>query len=106
MRTIKRYWQQLLVAIYNLAIFGRLQNFAASIPTTSNEILHSTPAQGILSFVGIRDVSIITNFINSIPWVWLITSMVLTMFLVIARKVTKFVVVAGIIVVGFILIYR
>ncbi|MDR2834531.1 MAG: hypothetical protein LBV67_12560 [Streptococcaceae bacterium] len=103
-RTLRKYWQQTILAVYNLLVFGRLQAFTNEIPTTINNFINGENTLSLLRIFGITETSTLTNFITSVPWVWIISSLILTIIFTFMRKVAKVVIFAGIVIVGYLLI--
>jgi hypothetical protein len=102
---LKNYWQQATLVVYNMAIFARLQAVADQVPNFINGILSSTPIISLLAFAGIDNTSAITNVVNGLPWIWIVSSVVLTLAMTLFKIVGKIIIAGVVLFVGYSLIF-
>jgi len=103
-RKFRQYYPLIALNIWNFSVFARFQGIISEIPNQINRTLNSSVLTSILSVFGVHDTYSLTNFVNGLPWGWIVVSVALSVLYRVLHIVGKILVIGFLLVVGFMII--
>ncbi|GFH41385.1 hypothetical protein [Pseudolactococcus insecticola] len=105
-RFLKKYKDIILLNIYNSAIFTQLGNYSRAIPDKIDKVADLPVSHSILQFFGITSTHTLSTFTHSLPWVWIVSTIVVSVIIHFLKGALKIIIIVALLAIGLLAITR